>query len=105
MTKAQSAQFDAAMKTITTVATVLLGANGDPGLVGDVAEIRKDTRGIKDALPTLTTKAECKETREGCSKAGDKQYTRRKDWILGAFAFIGMVWTLYSLLHYAVGVI
>ncbi len=89
MTKQQAAQLAETHTLVTKVATVLLGANGDTGLVGAVTETRGDVRAIKETLPLLTTKTECKEVRSACKGAGDWRYGRRKDLILGAFSGIG----------------
>lgn len=86
MTKAQAAKLDGACESITRLTTVLLGANGD---IGFVAETRESVRGIKEVMPELTTKAECKEAREGCVVRKEKRWTRSTQIALGIFSGIG----------------
>lgn len=63
LTQEQINKIDKGMDTVIKLETVLLGANGDPGLVGTVAEncVRIDGMDKRqDAMDTRLTKVEVK---------------------------------------------
>ena len=53
------------MESIMIVKTVLLGTNGDPGLVGKVAESCTDIKKLDTTVETLATRVTKIEVRSG----------------------------------------
>jgi precorrin-3B methylase len=65
LTSSQIDRLEKAMESIMIVKTVILGSNGDPGLVGKVTDACTDIKELDKTIETLDTRVTKIEVRSG----------------------------------------
>jgi hypothetical protein len=86
MTEEQSRILSETNRAVNSLTAVVVGYNGDKGLVGTVEKMADGVAALQRTVLTLVTRQECVENRESCAgrrgHSADRKWMRTKDAIL-----------------------